>query len=113
MLVEQSERLSSLIDNILDFAKMEEGKKAFTFEKVDMGALLAEVVATIQQQVRHAGFTVQARIEGPLPSLRADRAAISQAITNLIDNALPTHEISTEEAVQRILDLLRRHGAVQ
>jgi len=104
VLVEQSERLSSLIDNILDFAKMEEGKKAFTFEKVDMGALLAEVVATIQQQVRHAGFTVQARIEGPLPSLRADRAAISQAISNLIDNAVKYSADATEVTVLAYTD---------
>ena len=103
-LVEQSERLSSLIDNILDFAKMEEGKKAFTFEKVSMGALLAEVVATIQQQVRHAGFTVQARIEGPLPCLQADRAAISQAISNLIDNAVKYSADATEVTVLAYTD---------
>ncbi len=88
VLLEQSERLSLLIDNILDFAKMEEGKKEFEFEMVDMGPLLEELISTIQQQVRHEGFTVQAEIDTPLPSIQADRAAISQAITNLIDNAI-------------------------
>jgi len=88
VLLEQSERLSLLIDNILDFAKMEEGKKEFEFEMVDMGTLLKELISTIQQQVRHEGFTVQAEIDTPLPSIRADRAAITQAITNLIDNAI-------------------------
>lgn len=88
VLLEQSERLSLLIDNILDFARMEEGKKEFEFEMVDMGPLLEELVSTIQQQVRHEGFTVQAEIDTPLPSIQADRAAITQAITNLIDNAI-------------------------
>jgi len=88
VLLEQSERLSLLIDNILDFAKMEEGKKEFEFERVDMGHLLEELVSTIQQQVRHEGFTVEAKIDAPLPSLEADGAAITQAITNLIDNAI-------------------------
>lgn len=88
VLLEQSERLSLLIDNILDFAKMEEGKKEFEFEMVDMGPLLEELVSTIQQQVRHEGFTVQAEIDAPLPSTQVDRAAITQAITNLIDNAI-------------------------
>ncbi|MCH7558045.1 MAG: hypothetical protein IIB56_11380 [Planctomycetes bacterium] len=88
VLLEQSERLSLLIDNILDFAKMEEGKKEFEFEMVDMGPLLEELVSTIQQQVRHEGFTVQAEIDKPLPSIQVDRAAITQAITNLIDNAI-------------------------
>jgi signal transduction histidine kinase len=88
VLLEQSERLSLLIDNILDFAKMEEGKKEFEFEMVDMGPLLEELISTIQQQVRHEGFTIQAEIDTPLPSIQVDRAAITQAITNLIDNAI-------------------------
>jgi len=88
VLSEQSERLSLLIDNILDFAKMEEGKKEFEFEMVDMGPLLEELVSTIQQQVRHEGFRVEAKFDAPLPYIQADRGAITQAITNLIDNAI-------------------------
>lgn len=88
VLLEQSERLSLLIDNILDFAKMEEGKKEFKFETVDMGPLLQELVSTIQQQVSHEGFTIEVELDRPLPSIQADRAAITQAITNLIDNAM-------------------------
>jgi signal transduction histidine kinase len=88
VLLEQSERLSLLIDNILDFAKMEEGKKEFEFETVDMGQLLEELISTIQQQVRHEGFTLQAEIDKNLPSIKVDRSAITQAITNLIDNAI-------------------------
>jgi len=88
VLVEQSERLSLLIDNILDFAKMEEGKKEFEFRTVEMGPLLEELVSTIQQQVRHEGFTVEAEFDKSLPSIQADRAAIIQAITNLIDNGI-------------------------
>jgi signal transduction histidine kinase len=88
VLLEQSERLSLLIDNILDFAKMEEGKKEFEFEMVDMGPLLEELISTIQQQVRHEGFTLQAEIDKDLPSIQVDRSAITQAITNLIDNAI-------------------------
>ena len=67
---------------------MEEGKKEFEFEKVDMGRLLEDLVSTIQQQVRHEEFTVEAEIDAPLPAIQADRAAITQAITNLIDNAI-------------------------
>lgn len=88
VLLEQSERLSLLIDNILDFAKMEEGKKEFEFRTVEMGPLLEELVSTIQQQVRHEGFTVEAKFDNSLPSIQADRTAIIQAITNLIDNGI-------------------------
>lgn len=88
VLVEQSERLSLLIDNILDFAKMEEGKRQFEFETVDMGSLLEDLVSTIQQRVSHDGFAVQTQIDAPLAPVRVDRTAIIQAIANLIDNAV-------------------------
>jgi len=88
VLVEQSERLSLLIDNILDFSKIEEGRKIFNFETVDIGPLLQEIVSTIQDRIRHNDFVIQVKIEKPLPAIKVDRAAISQAITNLIDNAV-------------------------
>jgi len=88
VLVEQSERLSLLIDNILDFSKIEEGKKEFDFEMVEIGSLIQEIVTAIQDQVRHKDFNIQLETEASLPFIKADRAAISQAITNLIDNAI-------------------------
>jgi len=88
VLVEQSERLSLLIDNILDFSKLEEGRKEFDFEMVEISSLLQEIVTAIQDQVRHKDFNIQLEIEESLPLIKADRAAISQAITNLIDNAI-------------------------
>ena len=88
VLVEQSERLTLLIDNILDFSKIEEGRKKFDFEMVDVDPLLLETVSVIQDQVRHKDFDIQLKIEKPLPLIKADRAAMAQAITNLIDNAI-------------------------
>jgi signal transduction histidine kinase len=88
ILVEQSERLSLLIDNILDFSKMEEGRKKFVFEKTNIHEVLQEIISTIQDRVRHEGFVIEVKITGPLPIIKLDRAAISQAINNLIDNAI-------------------------
>jgi len=88
VLVEQSERLSLLIDNILDFTKIEGDRKKFDFEMADIGILLQEIVSTIQDRVRHKGFVIQVEIVKPLPSIKVDRAAITQAINNLIDNAI-------------------------
>ena len=87
-LVEQSERLSLLVDNILDYAKIEEGRKEFIFEAVDISWLLQDIVTTIQDRVRHEGFSIQLKIEKPLPEINADSKAISQAVGNLIDNAI-------------------------
>jgi signal transduction histidine kinase len=88
VLVEQSERLSLLTDNVLNIAKFEEGKKEFKFEKIDTGELFEEIVSTIQEQVHHKGFVIQLKSEKSLPPVKVDSAAITQAVTNLIDNAI-------------------------
>jgi signal transduction histidine kinase len=88
VLLEQSERLSLLTDNVLSFAKMEEGKREFVFEETDIKTLLMEIVSTIQDRVRHEGFTIELEIEDFLPPIVADVPAITQAVTNLIDNAV-------------------------
>jgi len=88
VLLEQSERLSLLTENVLSFAKMEEGREEFEFELVDIVKLLKDLVSTIQDRIRHEGFEIRMELENSLPSLKADSAAISQAISNLIDNAI-------------------------
>jgi len=88
VLLEQSERLSLLTENVLSFAKMEEGREEFEYEMVDIVKLMKDLVSTIQDRIRHEGFEIRMELENSLPSLKADSAAISQAITNLIDNAI-------------------------
>ena len=53
-----------------------------------MGGLVRELAATIQQRVGHEGYVLDVAVEEGLPQVRADRAAISQALTNLVDNAI-------------------------
>jgi signal transduction histidine kinase len=88
VLVEQSSRLSSLVTNILDLARIEEGRKEFRFEAVDIGALVNELTTMAQHRVGHEGYVVEACVEESLPAVRADREAIGQAISNLVDNAV-------------------------
>ena len=82
VLLEQSERLTLLTDNILSLAKIEEGRAEFAFEITDISALLTDIITTIRDRVRHEGFEIGLAIEGPLPPLPADRTALSQAVTN-------------------------------
>jgi len=88
VLVEQSSRLSALVANILDLARMEEGKKEFRFELSDVDALLEEVVSATRHRVSHTGFVIQSEVAQPLPKVLADGDALSQAISNLLDNAV-------------------------
>ena len=88
VLLEQSERLALLTDNILSLAKIEEGRAEFAFETTDISALLTKVVSSFRERVRHEGFDIEFKVEGPIPLVAVDRTALSQAITNLIDNAI-------------------------
>ncbi len=88
VLVEQSTRLSSLVTNILDLARIDEGRKEFQFAALDLGELVGDLVVTTQHRVGHEGFVVEAHVGEPLPPVRADKDAIGQAISNLVDNAI-------------------------
>jgi two-component system phosphate regulon sensor histidine kinase PhoR len=82
----ESERLSALIENVLDFARAERGKAAYEFAERS----LAEVVERAAEVCRsRAGDTViELRLPPDLPLARIDEHAIEVATTNLIDNAL-------------------------
>ena len=88
VLLEQSERLSLLTENVLNFAKMEEGRKEFAFERADIKYLIEDLVSSVQERVRHTGFDIQLEGEDSLPPIMIDKDAIVQAVNNLIDNSL-------------------------
>jgi signal transduction histidine kinase len=108
VLVEQSSRLSSLVTNILDIARIEEGRKEFRFESVDVGDCVRDIVTTTQHRVGHEGYVVEAHVAERLPRVRADRDAIVQAISNLIDNAVQY----SDESKQIKLDASAADGFV-
>ncbi len=86
-ILQQSERLSHLIDNILDFSKMEEGQKIFHFEKADITPVVKEMVESFQKITSDEGFQISLSIPEPLPDVVFDREAMEQVIHNLLDNA--------------------------
>jgi signal transduction histidine kinase len=88
LLLEQSQRLSLLTDNILNLARIEEGRKTFTFEQLDVAALLEEILPPVRDRARHDGFVIELKIGESLPEVMADGEALAQAITNLLDNAV-------------------------
>jgi signal transduction histidine kinase len=86
-ILQQSERLSHLIDNILDFSKMEEGQKIFQFERADITPVVKEMVESFQKLTTDEGFLISLSITEPLPDVVFDREAMEQVIHNLLDNA--------------------------
>ena len=102
-ILRQSERLSHLIDNILDFSKMEEGHKLFHFEKADIIPVVRDIVESFQQHTADQGFHINLAIPEPLPDVVFDREAMEQVMHNLLDNACKYSHKSRTVDVQLIL----------
>src|SRR5262249_44267597 len=81
-------RLSRLVDNILDFARIEAGQKVLRFEKVDVVALVRETLESFRLRLEDQGFAVSTDLPESLPPVRADPTALSQCLLNLLDNAI-------------------------
>jgi signal transduction histidine kinase len=88
VLVEQSARLSALVTNVLDLARIDEGRKEFRSEPLDLGELVENLVTTVRHRVGHEGFEVECHVQEPLPRIRGDAEALRQAVSNLLDNAV-------------------------
>jgi signal transduction histidine kinase len=84
---QESERLSRLIENVLDFSRMQRGRKKFTLVAGDLNACLQQSVDTLVPYARQHGFSLQT-VFADLPSLCFDRDAVSQIVVNLVDNAV-------------------------
>lgn len=84
----ESRRLTQLIDNVLDFARMEAGRKKYRFANADLARLVSDVVKPYEDHIRSSGFRLSVNLEESLPPALVDREAVSQAVLNLVDNAL-------------------------
>ncbi|HKY31509.1 MAG TPA: HAMP domain-containing sensor histidine kinase [Candidatus Polarisedimenticolia bacterium] len=85
----ESRRLTGLVNNILDFAKIESGRKTYRFESADLTDVVCETLKTFEVRLRHSGFEIRFdQPERPLPKVWLDADAIGQAVSNLLDNAV-------------------------
>jgi signal transduction histidine kinase len=96
----ESRRLTQLINNILDFSKIEAGRKEYEFIESDVAEVVEEVIRSYEYQIINSGFALNAYIEHDLPPVSIDRDAISQAVLNLINNAVKYSDESKEITVQ-------------
>jgi signal transduction histidine kinase len=85
----ESRRLSRLIDNILDFSRIESGRKEYRFVEADLHEVIADVIHTFDVRLGPQGFRITLETPPePLPAVRIDADAIAQAFHNLLDNAV-------------------------
>ena len=85
---EESERLSALINNILDFSRLEAGRKEYEFKETDLPELVRSTLDSYRFQIEQNGFSFEENISGDIPPVNVDREAIARSLLNLVNNAL-------------------------
>lgn len=88
MIVADTHRLRRLVDNILDFSRMESGRKQYHFKELESAIWLRELAEDFRSEAAGRGFTIESRIPRELPPILGDRETLTTAVHNLLDNAL-------------------------
>lgn len=84
----ESERLTALINNILDFSRIEAGRKEYDFRETDVAELVRSTLDAYRYQIEQQGFEFEEKIDTNIPPMHVDREAIARALVNLVNNAL-------------------------
>ena len=84
----QGRRLSEMVEDTLQFASLESGKRQFTLARIDPEQALQRAVDEARPMIEQAGFALERSSAPNLPQVRADENALQQILTNLISNAV-------------------------
>jgi signal transduction histidine kinase len=83
----EASRLTRLINNVLDFSRLERGEKKYNFQPCDLAALLRETVQTYRPHLEANGFVLRANLPEQPAAIRGDCDALAQVVVNLLSNA--------------------------
>lgn len=83
-----TERLHRLVESLLDFGRMEAGRRPYTLQRVDAGALVRDVIQEFQREIEDRGFELRCSVEPGEHPVDADAEALARALWNLLDNAV-------------------------
>lgn len=85
---QECRRLSALIENVLDFSRIEQGRKQYEFEPTDLSALVEQTVKLMRPYAEERGVVLQCEVRSAKCEVELDGRAIQQALVNLVDNAI-------------------------
>lgn len=106
---EESERLTALINNVLDFSRIEAGRKEYEFQSTDLRELVRETLESYRYQIEQQGFTFEEKIAEDVPPVQVDRESIARSLLNLVNNSI---KYSSEEKYLGV-NLYRENGSVK
>jgi len=87
-IVDESNRLSRLLGNVLEFSAIEGGKRQYQMRPRDLGEIVRAAVRAIQQRLDSERFVLEMAIDEDIPLVPVDGDAIEQAVLNLLTNAM-------------------------
>jgi signal transduction histidine kinase len=87
-IVSESERLTRLVDSVLEFSHIEQGRKPYQMQIMHLEHVVRSAAATLEYPLAQMGFTLTITTDGSEPTLRGDPEALTQAVLNLLGNAM-------------------------
>ena len=99
VIVSESQRLTRLVNNVLDFSRLEQGRKKYRLERLDVSHQLRSVLDTQTLRVNEAGMNMNVVIPDVQVPAMLDRDAFEQTVLNLIDNAIKYADCGKEISV--------------
>jgi signal transduction histidine kinase len=88
VITRESERLSRLIDNVLDFSRIEGGRRRYERVPTAVEPLVRNTLEAFAYPLEQQGFKVEVTVAADLPEVPMDADAVGQALANLVDNAV-------------------------
>ena len=83
----EAARLTRLINNVLDFSRMESGEKKYNFQSCDLTEVVRTTAETFRPHLEAGGFKFDCELPEAKISVRGDADALSQILVNLLSNA--------------------------
>ncbi len=113
----ETERLSRLINNVLEFSRLEKGVRSVALQVGDVGPVVREAAELLRAHAAEHGLTLELSVDPALPPVRFERDALLQVVFNLVDNAVkygrgePAKiEIACRRAGAGVAIVVRDHG---
>lgn len=115
IILRESERLSALIENVLDFSAIERGKQSYQLREGDLGEVVGRAIDAFRFRLERDGIALEVVVPEDLPPVRFDEQAILLSIMNLLDNAVKygdktAIEVRVERGRRHLYVRVRDHG---
>lgn len=88
IITRESERLSHMINNVLDFSRIEMGRKEFELREADLAVVISKTLESYSYHLKNKGFVINSEIDPDIPCVEFDREAIASMLINLLSNAM-------------------------